>query len=55
LHVACVVKRFNLLSRKQIDWQTAIELTAYLLTFDAINPVKYDIALFGPGIIEKYY
>ncbi len=55
LHVARVAKRFNLLHRKQIDWQTAIELTAYLKTFDATDPVKYDFALFGLGVIERYY
>ncbi len=55
LHVARVAKRFNLLHRKQIDWQTAIDLTAYLRTLDANDPVKYDFALFGLGVIERYY
>ena len=55
LHVARVAKRFNLLHRKQTDWQSALELTAYLRTLDANDPVKYDFALFGLGVIEKYY
>lgn len=55
LHVARVAKRFNLLSRKLIDWQAALELTAYLKTLDANDPVKYDFALFGLGVVEKYY
>jgi uncharacterized protein (TIGR02757 family) len=54
LHVARVSKRFNLLQRKQIDWQAAIELTQHLRKFDKEDPVKYDFALFGLGIIEKY-
>lgn len=54
VHVARVAKRFNLLSRKQIDWQAAVELTNYLRTLDANDPVKYDFALFGLGVIEKY-
>jgi uncharacterized protein (TIGR02757 family) len=54
LHVARVAKRFNLLQRKQIDWQAAIELTAYLRTLDANDPVKYDFALFGLGVVEKF-
>ena len=54
LHVARVAKRFGLLDRKQIDWQAAVELTAYLRTLDAADPVKYDFALFGLGVIEKY-
>lgn len=54
LHVARVSKRFGLLQRKQIDWQAAVELTGYLKTLDPKDPVKYDFALFGLGVIEKY-
>ena len=54
LHVARVAKRFNILDRKQTDWQAAIELTNYLKQLDANDPVKYDYALFGLGVIEKY-
>jgi len=54
LHVARVAKRFGLLKRKQVDWQAAVELTDYLRTLDKEDPVKYDFALFGLGVIEKY-
>jgi uncharacterized protein (TIGR02757 family) len=54
LHVARVAKRFDLLPRKQIDWIAAIELTNHLRTFDPTDPVKYDFALFGLGVLEKY-
>jgi uncharacterized protein (TIGR02757 family) len=54
LHVARVARRFNLLQRKQVDWQAALDLTAYLRKLDPNDPVKYDFALFGLGIIEKY-
>ncbi|MEO8711052.1 MAG: TIGR02757 family protein [Parafilimonas sp.] len=54
VHVARVAKRFNILKRKQIDWQAAIELTEYLKILDADDPVKYDFALFGLGVVEKY-
>lgn len=54
LHVARVAKRFDLLSRKQMDWRAAIELTAYLKRLDKNDPVKYDFALFGLGVIEKF-
>lgn len=54
LHVARVAKRFQLLDRKQVDWQAAVELTGYLRTLDAADPAKYDFALFGLGVIEKY-
>lgn len=54
LHVARVAKRFNLINRKQVDWITAIELTNHLKEFDASDPAKYDFALFGLGVIEKF-
>ncbi len=54
LHVARVAKRLNLLQRKQTDWQAALELTEYLRTLDKNDPVKYDFALFGLGVMEKY-
>jgi uncharacterized protein (TIGR02757 family) len=54
LHVARVAKRFGLLHRKQIDWQAAVELTTYLRKLDPTDPAKYDFALFGLGVIEKY-
>ncbi len=54
LHVARVAKRFGLLKRKQADWLAALELTGHLRGFDPEDPVKYDFALFGLGINEKY-
>jgi uncharacterized protein (TIGR02757 family) len=54
VHVARVAKRFNLLKRKPVDWQAAVELTNELRKFDVNDPVKYDFALFGLGILEKY-
>jgi uncharacterized protein (TIGR02757 family) len=54
LHVARVAKRFNLLHRKPIDWLAAVELTDYLRTLDKNDPVKYDFALFGLGVIDKF-
>jgi uncharacterized protein (TIGR02757 family) len=54
LHVARVAKRFGLLSRKSSDWLAATELTDHLLLLDPKDPTKYDFALFGLGVIEKY-
>lgn len=54
VHVARVAQRLSLLKRKAVDWQTANELTAYLRTLDPQDPVKYDFALFGLGVMEKY-
>ena len=54
LHVSRVAKRFKLITRNQTDWQTALELTNHLRKLDKNDPVKYDFALFGLGIIENY-
>ncbi len=54
LHVDRVARKLLLITRKQTDWQTAVELTEKLKTFDAADPVKYDFALFGLGIGEKF-
>ncbi len=54
VHVARVAHRFLVLERKPIDWLAAKELTAYLRTLDPNDPVKYDFALFGMGVMEKF-
>lgn len=54
LHVTRVARRFKLLNRKQTDWKAAVELTQSLRSLDPLDPVKYDFALFGLGVIEKY-
>lgn len=54
VHVARVTRNLGLLERKQNDWQAAVELTESLKKLDASDPVRYDFALFGLGIIEKY-
>ncbi len=53
VHVERVARSLGLLKRKQRDWQSAIELTNALKIFDKNDPVKYDFALFGLGILEK--
>lgn len=54
LHVARVAKRFNLLDRAPVDWLAALELTSYLRKLDKNDPAKYDFALFGLGVMEKF-
>lgn len=54
LHVDRVARHLKLITRKQTDWQTAIELTHRLRQFDPADPVKYDFALFGLGIEERW-
>lgn len=54
LHVARVATAFNLLTRSQADWAAATELTARLRSFDPEDPCKYDFALFGLGVLERF-
>ncbi len=54
LHVARVATKLNLLQHNKTNWNAALELTGYLRTLDATDPVKYDFALFGLGVFEKY-
>jgi uncharacterized protein (TIGR02757 family) len=54
LHVARVARKLGLIQRKNNDWNTAIELTKHLRKLDPMDPVKYDFALFGLGVMEKY-
>jgi len=50
VHVDRVGRLLGLITRKQTDWQTAIELTKNLKALDYTDPVKYDFALFGLGV-----
>jgi len=54
VHVERVARKLNLITRKQRDWQTTVELTNALKKFDPEDPVKYDFALFGLGVEEKF-
>ena len=49
-HVASISRKWKLTERKSNDWKTAEEITEKLKEFDAIDPVKYDFAIFGLGI-----
>jgi uncharacterized protein (TIGR02757 family) len=54
LHTGNTARKLGLLKRKQNDWQAVCELTEQLRAFDPLDPVKYDFALFGLGVFEKY-
>jgi len=53
VHVERVGRQLNLLNRKQRDWKAVEELTKNLRAFDPEDPVKYDFALFGLGVLES--
>mgnify|MGYP000055624471 CR=1 FL=1 len=54
VHTGNVGRKLGLLKRKQNDWKAAIELTNNLKKLDPIDPIKYDFALFGLGVFEKF-
>ncbi|MGQ7856790.1 TIGR02757 family protein [Pedobacter sp. WC2501] len=54
VHVDRVGRLLGLISRKQTDWLTAVELTTHLREFDPLDPVKYDFALFGLGVEKEF-
>jgi uncharacterized protein (TIGR02757 family) len=54
VHVERVARKLKLIKGKGMNWQTALELTSNLRKLDAADPVKYDFALFGLGISERY-
>jgi uncharacterized protein (TIGR02757 family) len=55
LHVGRVARGLGLIRRRAHDWKTALELTENLRILDSADPVKYDFALFGLGVHEKYF
>jgi uncharacterized protein (TIGR02757 family) len=54
VHVQRVAANLGLIRREQNDWQAAVELTGNLKKLDSSDPVKYDFALFGLGVIDKF-
>jgi uncharacterized protein (TIGR02757 family) len=53
VHVERIARNLDLLHREQRDWQAVLELTENLRKFDKKDPVKYDFALFGIGVLEQ--
>lgn len=54
VHVERVARKLKLINRKGMNWNTAMELTTNLRKLDSSDPVKYDFALFGLGIVERF-
>jgi uncharacterized protein (TIGR02757 family) len=54
VHTANVARKLGLINRKANDWKTVKELDVHLRSFCKEDPAKYDFALFGLGIYEKF-
>jgi len=55
VHTGNVARGLELLFRKQNDRKAVEELTSFLKTLDPNDPIKYDFALFGLGVFEKFH
>lgn len=54
VHSGNTARKLGLLKRKQNDAKALKELDSNLRKLDPKDPVKYDFALFGLGVFEKY-
>jgi uncharacterized protein (TIGR02757 family) len=54
VHSGNVARKLGILTRKQNDWKALEELDTNLRKMDANDPTKYDFALFGLGVFEKF-
>ncbi|MGW9686156.1 TIGR02757 family protein [Flagellimonas sp. 2504JD1-5] len=54
VHSGNVARKLKLLKRKQNDARALAELDKNLRKLDPTDPVKYDFALFGLGVFERF-
>lgn len=54
VHSGNVARKLGILTRKQNDAKALKELDTSLRLLDKDDPVKYDFALFGLGVFEKF-
>ncbi|NND93541.1 MAG: TIGR02757 family protein [Flavobacteriales bacterium] len=54
IHTGNVARKLKLLKRKQNDWKSVDELDTILRSFDPVDPIRYDFALFGLGVHEGF-
>jgi uncharacterized protein (TIGR02757 family) len=54
VHSGNVARKLGLLKRQQNDAKAVKELDDVLRSFDPLDPVKYDFALFGLGVFEGW-
>lgn len=50
VHTGRTARELKLLTRRQNDWKSVVEVTNNLREMDPDDPIKYDFALFGAGI-----
>ncbi len=53
-HVARLSREMGLLNRNANDFKSVLEITENLRKFDPEDPIKYDFAMFGYGVNNKF-
>ena len=54
VHSGNVARKLGLINRNQNDAKALLQLDTNLRKIDALDPVKYDFALFGLGVFEGF-
>jgi len=54
VHSGNVARKLGMLTRKANDWKAVEDLTEILRKLNPDDPIKYDFALFGLGVNEKF-
>jgi uncharacterized protein (TIGR02757 family) len=54
LHSGATARNIGLLNRTQNDWKAVEELGENLRKLDPYDPVKFDFALYGLGVFERF-
>ena len=54
VHTGRIARKLNILKRNQNDFKATLELDFHLRKLNPKDPVKYDFALFGLGVFEKF-
>lgn len=54
VHSGNIARALGILKRKQNDAKAVAELDAFLRNLDSEDPARYDFALFGLGVNEKF-
>ena len=54
VHTGNVGRKLGFITRKANDWKALEELMIPLRKMDPVDPVKYDFALFGLGVYDKF-
>lgn len=47
VHVGNISRELGIISRKQNDWKSVVEITSHLKKLNSEDPIKYDLSLFS--------